>query len=419
MDMLSPSSAGDLRFTTTLIRLRFVLLAAALINGVLAGLRWPQTYALSHMIIDYHGGFGKRGLAGAILGHIVAPPYHYVFLASIALAVTAVWIVTLLLLMRREAARRFDVLAAALLLFLSAGFASAVRDSGRGEDFGLMLALPCLFLGSTPVAVLARLVLLAAAILIHEANALIVAPFVLFDLWRAAAANQTAHGALRTWFQRCRASPLLPPVLLGVPLAALTFLMGHDMRDCDAFAVARFYQQRVADFQFLVVPVVTLCQNGAINFHTTLHELWQKPERVVVIFLTGLVVVPSTFFNLALVSRIARRRQVLIWALAASLAPVLLLLIAVDVVRFATLIQITSIVVLLSVARHDRRGTEDVFPPSSRNIAIVMILAMVQLGTSIPLNDGNEILKFPFTPLIVHAIEAGEGKTPFVAVPNY
>src|SRR5271156_4954229 len=72
-----------------------LLLPTAIIFGILSALCWPLTYTISAMMIDYHFGFGKRGLVGAILALIDKPPYHFVTLAWMAFAVFASWLALL------------------------------------------------------------------------------------------------------------------------------------------------------------------------------------------------------------------------------------------------------------------------------------------------------------------------------------
>jgi hypothetical protein len=151
-----------------------ILLPISLLCGTLSGLRWPQTYTISHMVIDYHFGFGKRGLIGLILEHIDRPPYHYVTLAWMAFAVFAVWVGLLVVSGWRCIRTDTGIGIGFLLFFLSAGFACLVCDIGRGEHFGLALAMVCLLLPAWAPLLPLRAALLAAAVLMQEINCLIV-----------------------------------------------------------------------------------------------------------------------------------------------------------------------------------------------------------------------------------------------------
>ena len=377
-------------------------LPLALIYGVLSALRWPQTYALSHMMIDYHFGFGKRGLIGAVLGLIDKPPYHYVTLAWMAFSVSGLWLVLLGCAAWDGVKRDRGIAAAVMLFFLSAGFSSLVCDVGRGEHFGLLLALPCLLMPQAPSWLALRVALAVAALLAQEANYFIIVPLIVFD-----ACIGLGPGSGRR--------ALLTAAAVLLPASLLTYILGNFKTACGAEALTHF-QHMAADFSFQAVPLVTLCIDGKTNLGLVAQDLWSIGTQFMRLPLAFLVVLPSTLFNLVLLSRIVPGRPVaLAAAIVVAVSPVAVIAFGVDVERFMTLVQATSLLALVSAARRiglPPQGTLARLPST----ATILALASFQLGTAVTLTDGTQPLKFPFAPLAVRALSVAQGHEPFVLI---
>jgi len=65
----------------------------------------------------------------------------------------------------------------------------------------------------------------------------------------------------------------------------------------------------------------------------------------------------------------------------------------------------SSIVAILAASARARAETAGTFPCGRHRLALVMALAAFDLGSAVTLNDGNEMRKFPFEPLILEAVE--------------
>jgi hypothetical protein len=383
------------------------LLPISALCGILSGLRWPQTYTISHMVIDYHFGFGKRGLIGLILEHIDRPPYHYVTLAWMAFAVFVVWVGLLVVSGWRGIRTDTGIGVGFLLFFLSAGFACLVCDIGRGEHFGLALAMICLLLPAAAPMLAVRAVLLAAAVLMQEINCLIVVPVVAFDVWVGCRNRQSYR-------------PVLWAIAAAMPATLLTWYLGNVKTACDLGAALPYFQKMLVDFKLAWVPVATLCRDGRANFADIESAVWSVPTQVATLPLALIAALPSTLFNLWLAFRVLRGRLPgRLACLVATLPPLALLLFGADVVRFVTLIQVTSLLVLLSAARRAGLPREGTLPPTPRRAAAVVVLVGFELGSSLTLNDGSPMLKFPFQPLVQRAVAIAGGTQPFVVIPPY
>lgn len=374
------------------------LLPWAFIDGVLSAVRWPETYTVSHMVIDYHFGFGKRGLIGALVGLIDRPPYHYVTLAWMAFAAFALWVVALMIAAWPALRADTGACVAFVIFFLSAGFMSLVCDIGRGEHFGLMLAVPCLLMPVRREWLPVRAAALVAAVLMQEVNFPIAAPLLWFDVWIG-------------WPERPRFRPLLTATATILPATLLTWYLGNLRTACDTASAVAYFQRLAADFQMQPVPVATLCMDGHANMRLVFQALWSDAAKVATFPAALAVALPSTVFNLVLIARVLRHRGAgvtfaMMLAIAAIFAPLALLVVGADVVRFVTLIQVTSLLVCVAALRRVGVPPAGTLPPSRHRLALVMALAAFELGSAVTLNDGNEMRKFPFEALMIRAVDA-------------
>ena len=380
--------------------LTFILSLAAA-NGVFSALSWPTNYSLTPMVIDYHFGFGKRGLLGLVLRLIDHPPYHYATLAWMSFAVLAAWVALLACLVWRLARNDSAIAAAVLLFLLSLGFASLVSDAGRGEQFGVLAAIVCLLLPATPAATLGRAALLCAAVLVHEANVLIAVPVAAFDVWIGPASRPIG-----------RRSALA--AVAALPATLLTSRLGNLRTGCNWDADLAFWQPKVADFTLSPIAVGPLCNDGLTNVRLVIEGLWLKPEYAMLFPMALALTLPSSLFYLHLLWRVCRNRLVLAGGVAAALAPVALLAVGVDVVRFVTLIQLCSLLALASASRRLGLPAGGLLRPTPAWRLALIGLTALELGSAMPLNNGAPPLKFPYTELIRRAVLVSEGKEPFV-----
>jgi hypothetical protein len=370
--------------------------------GISSALRWPQAYSLSYMIVDYHFGFGKRGFLGSIFDQVDKPPFHYVTLATFAFAVFGVWLVMLIYAARRLMSVDFGVASALILFFLSAGFSSLVCDVGRGEHFGLTLAISCLLLPYGASWLILRLALLFVSLLAQEANYFIAVPPVLLDLWLA-----TRHRNFNV--------QIFCLLSLMLPCTSLTIYMGSTTT-CVADAAA-YFQRMAADFRFEPMAVATLCNDGAKNLELVRENLWSIGTQFVRIPLALIVTLPLVVLNIYLAARVLGASVYAVFNLVmVAFSPCLLVLVGVDVERFVTLSQVTSLLALISAARRVGLPVGGTLVVSRRGMAIVIGLATFELGSSLTLNDGSQTLKFPYTPLVVRLISVLQGHEPFVVI---
>ncbi len=388
-------------------RLILWLIPLALLQGVLAGLRWPQLYTVSHLVIDYHFGFGKRGVTGTILAMIAPPPYGYVPLACVCFGVFALWLAVLACVAWRPVRTDTGAAAAVVLFLLSVSFASLVNTAGRGEHFGLALALPCLLMPAAAGWLGVRAALAVIAVLIQESNLPIAVALIGFDAWAALRADN------RRW-------PVLQAVAMILPAVVVTAWLGQTKTACDSGAAQAYFQHLVGDFPFQMATAATLCRDAAFNRRGSAMFLWGIPTNAAIVPVTLAVCLPATVFNLVLTARALRFNWIgLAAAVVVTLAPLALLAVAVDGMRFASLVQCASLLVLLSALRRFGVPVGGSLPAGLRNPGVLAALAALQLGCVLPLTDTQPMLRFPFLPLIDRVIEIAAGRAAFVVVPDF
>jgi hypothetical protein len=384
-------------------RLVVLLIPFAFLHGLFATLRWPARWATTHMVFNYHFGFGKRGLFGTLLHIASPPPYHYLTLALTSFAIFALWVSLLIAASWRLIRGDTGIAAAFVLAFLSAGFASVVSDMGYFEHCGLVLAIACMLmppgLGWLPLRAAAALL----AVLVHEANFLMLVPVMAFDAWAGAQRNGRRAGVAAAG-----------AVLL--PAAAVTAYLGNVETACDHAAAMAYYQARAQDFTIRADAVQTLCRTGADNMHW-MTFLWHGWEVYFLSFAL-VVVLPSIAYNAGLLASLLRGRRIaLAGAFAAIASPMALTVFGADLVRFVSFSQITSLLLLVSAGRRVGLPQGGTLQGLMRSPALITAIAAYEIGTALVMTDGSAMLKFPFVPLAQRLMEVTRGLAPFVVIP--
>jgi hypothetical protein len=381
---------------------------------MLAGLTWPSLWAASSMVFDYHYGFGKHGLFGALLASFIEPPYRYASLAALAFGIFALWLGLLCAASWPAMRRDGGVAAAGILFFLSAGFASLVSDMGYLEHVGLALTLACLLLPAGFVWLPARATLALAAVLFHEANFVIFVPIIALDLW----------GTMR--FRLCWRA-IVVVTACCVPGLLACWYLGNVRTACQEAGALAYFRSLASDFVVRADTVEALCRNGWQNFSMMRTMVWAYAVPYGYLAMALCVTLPSTIFNLGLIGRVmpqgewAGRRMLLAAAMVAVFGPVGLNVIAADLVRFVSLVQVTSLLVLVSAVRRVGLPAGGCLPlawrPHARGIAVS--LAVFELSTALVMTNGAPMMKFPFVPLVAHAMAALHGDSAFLVIPAF
>jgi len=363
------------------------------------------------MIFDYHFGFTRRGLFGAVLQLIAPPPYHYLTLARIGFVTCALWLTLLACAGWRIVRADTGIAAAMVLFFLSAGFASLIDDIGYMEHVGLVLVLLCFLLPATPQGMASRVLLTAATVLVNEANLLMLVPVIGFDCWVAT----TSAGRKRP----ISATPVLATLAVLLPAILLTWYLGGPGTGCDASHALTYFSAKARDFPVRLDAINAMC-GSSLRLYGQVRAEWASGGQFVSFFLALSVTLPSALFNLCLAARILRRSCIDIAAATlAVFSPLALIVVAADLVRFVSFVQVISLLVLISSARRMGLPADGTLPPMLRSPARLTALAALELGSSLVLTQGAAMSKFPFMPLVNRMVQIMHDGAPFVVIPTY
>lgn len=243
------------------------LVVVALIYGLVSGLRVPNLWASTALILDYHAGFAKRGLLGAMLG-LSGEPKTYGDIAVLAFALLALWVVLFLVYARRAAALAPDVWIVVAAFFVSQGFLFEVHAVGYADHVGLLLGIVCLMLPVSVSGLVARAVALAAMILIHEGLFLFMVPVVFFDL--------LVRGLMRPGGAGRRLWGLFGFGALA--MAALTYGMAQASLPPGGVDAAVAYYGEIAWDYPVREDTVAVQYRGSDDNRAFIAEVWADPE---------------------------------------------------------------------------------------------------------------------------------------------
>jgi hypothetical protein len=384
----------------------YAIVPASILYGILSGFRLPSRWATTNLIFDYHFGFTKRALFGELLAFFKAPPYPYFFLAAIAYCIFLVSLGLLIYFFWKGRA----VSSRAILLFAgfftSVGFVFLVHEVGYLDHIGLLVALICVLLGSSYVGICTRLVLCALGILVHEAFMLLFLPAVLADLWLVTRPLGARESMLRV-------------LTVAIPCVLLAVHMGRYKVEVPESAEVAYYNAKLSDSKITEDAIDPLHLSLSDNLQV-MADFYHSAKYLRIFVATVVVVTPLVIFYLWIVSSILTDAGVAFFArlifLAVGLSPLALNIVAWDEVRFISLTQVTSFLLILSVTR--RMGWKAMAHLRLRELPMLAAaLIALSLGSEVKLFDGYVMQKFPFTEDIRSFVKAVDGSPPLIRAP--
>ncbi len=358
--------------------------------AVLKGLHWPSTWAATQAQLSYQHGFVKRGL----LGTLYAPLHgnHYRALTAIFLLELVALLLLLVLLTRRAGLEeRFGSIAPGALFASSYAITYTTHLIGYNDLVNASLAMLLLLIRDGRRRFLAALLVVPVALLVHENFLLIFLPVVLLTFVVEIAT--TASPARRRMATMEAATLAIVAVAINLVIAARpamthTQAMGlqHEVAAGVDFSVR-------TDFFGLLSASL---HDNLRTMATTLHERWWWA----LLAISVAVLLPMLLMLLHLIARLlplAGPRAVWLKAatLAAIAAPLLLHLLAWDVVRWNVWTAFAAYLALLVLTMHLPKGTVTL-TPAERN-AIILLLA-INLASGHGLFDGVTVRLYPFFP---------------------
>lgn len=390
-----------------------LLAMAALGYALLAGLRWPGQWAMTHLLFDYSHGFIKRGLVGEGLRLLIGDVVPYAALAAFCFSVFAAWIAMLLILVWSVARSLPQVWLFVAVAFLSPGFVFTVNIVGYPDHLGLLVVLVCLVLPVTPIGLALRMALCCAMLAAHETFLLTFFAVVVMDVLLRSRPDRAAVagiGAACVWIGAAVATGLIASAVL--PKA-------------DILLYQTYLQTRALDFRVRYDAVAVVFTTGQETWEfarTHLHST--RMARLV--FLHGFWLLPlPVYFGLIATSLIVRDQRVswmmrarvlALWA--AILLPLCLIVIAQDTLQFFGMTQVSALLCLVTVLRVRASAMQQIGNRARPGLFLVL-LAMVGIATDLGLLNGPRIARPPFVSEVNWVLNVLTGEVPFLEIPTH
>jgi len=288
-----------------------VIVSALLVIALLKGARWPSRWAATHWLFDYSHGFVRRGLVGQVLHAVTGSLFfHYRALALLCLVVLVLDVAAIVVLARRASPAASPLLGPLLLTVFasSTGAVFLVHAIGYLDQVALGLVLAaCLLLPHARGAVLpSALVATTAAVvvLVHEGQALVALPLLLWAAWLRAVLPPSvvpAASRLRATFARHG------PWVLGAAAASLAgwLVNGRGTRSPEALQALRDSLAARADFPLRADAFAAVDHPIKDNvFNVMAHHWGDDHTYLLVSVLLGL---PASLFFVATGLLVVRR----------------------------------------------------------------------------------------------------------------
>lgn len=377
----------------------------ALLLGAISlfrGIRLPNIWSATLLLVNYDQGFVKRGFLGATFGRALHLE-HYANFCLFSYGTLA-------------------LLAAALIAF--ALQSKAFRVAGSGEPVAIFatsfavaylghlvgyldIVLACLTVGlllirnsilrfalGIPVSVV--------GLLIHEMFLLVFLPVLLLSFAVDANGEQTSSAQRRTWSM----AGVLALVSL---LVDLRLALRPSLTSAQALAIGDAGAAR-ADYSPARIVFTAFQLSAADNLHI-MRDLFLHDHRYLFLWIVSLAsfalfAVPIMLASGCLIRawKEARSRQTLfVCALIASLSPLLMNVLGFDNVRWNALACLETFLVFLLLSRA-LGGSNVQLPPWYRSVTILLLALGMASGEG--LMDEKEPHAFPFVTSTMHLVHA-------------
>lgn len=379
-------------------RVWMMLIGMLLLNSVLRGISPPNLWAYSHFLVNYDFGFAKRSLQGAVVSAFDIPVlYTYSFAFWY---MTGLFVANALLLLRlmRLLCAAGDITSRLTASVFASSLAVVVLAHvvGYGDQVGLLITLWALLVRNFDRRCILVAVLFPVCILVQETQFLLFFPLIVFRFLIDLGDEVT---------MRHRRSVALGLVFACV-FVTLLILMSTRMDEASATAMIQSIQSK-ADCPLLEYQV-NLTKTLADHLRMTIHQYsfpWMQRYMLfcwVVTLPTAAYLMRRTWSQMTHNGYSKFLRAV---AMAASVAPLAMHVIAVDGNRFSAFAVITSFLVYATIRLQGGGAHES--PSASRpNLFIPAALIAMNLTSSIPLFPGYEVRSFPYEELLLGLGEA-------------
>lgn len=382
---------------TRALRQNAVLIAALVLlaNSVLRGIRMPGYWAATHLLFNYQFGFSKRGLMGSLIACLHSPFfYSYRFcLVESAVFLAADLVLLVMLIKRLIAAGAHSVV---LVYASSAAIVFLAHTIGYFEEITLLVTLLALGIESFYARAVFVALFFSLTLLVHETGFLLFFPVLCFSFIIDLLERPQRRKALT-----------LAGLVLGV--TAETVLLGQAHLGHPAVVAMQQSLQAHADFPLRDDAFVPLERSLGDNLRL-MSEYWSNPLWLALQVISSLAILPTTLYLLSRTWRLLEGKRLAQWAaVIASLAPMSLHALGMDLHRWNTLATTTSFLVLAIVTLRTPAPSTAATASPIELLSWPGVLIMLNLTSAALLFDDYVVQDFPFHDHLKDVLEVLRG----------
>jgi hypothetical protein len=379
-------------------RRRNAVLIAALVllaNSVLRGIRMPGYWAATHLLFNYQFGFSKRGLIGSLIAYLNSPFfYSYRFCLVESAVFLAANLVLLALLIKRLIGAGAH--SAVLVYASSAAIVFLAHTIGYFEQITLLVTLLALRIQGFYARAMFVAVFFSLTLLIHETGFLLFFPVLCFSF-------------LIDLLERPERLKTLTLAGLVLAMMAETLLLGQAHLSHPAVAAMQQSLQAHADFPLRDDAFVLLERSLKDNLRLMVNY-WTNPLWLVIQVISSVTVLPTTVYLVIRTWRLLEGKRLAQWAaVIASLAPLSLHVLGMDLHRWNTLATTTSFLVFAMMTLRSPTPSNTAEPVPISLLSWTGILIMLNLTSAVLLFDDYVVQDFPFHDHLKDVLEVLRG----------
>ena len=379
------------------------------INSVLRGIRFPGIWAYTHYLFNYDQGFIRRGLIGAIVRLIDIPIlYSYRFFAIYSLTILLINLLLLSRLMARSIKHGGCFFIWPAMVFSSSmGVVFLAHIVGYSDQIGLLFTLAVLNIGNAKAKFITALIGTPLCLLIHEAFFIIYFPILAFTLLTTNFIPvNTKYAAL---------------LIYGILTASITLFL------INSTTSPQISKQEYTSAQSRATAPLrrgafAVFSNDSAKDRVIMDIIWHKKGHVAQFIESLSVTIPSALLIMAATVIYLLRNEAtpiaIVLALAASLSPLTLHIVAWDMHRFNALSILTAYLVFLSASSYRKKHKKTVFKREYLLHASMVICSIANLFLSIPLFDSYQVKQFPYKEHIDYLSSVAHGENPIIEIPR-
>jgi hypothetical protein len=365
--------------------------------SIMKGLRFPNAWALTQAQLGYSHGFVKRGLLGELNG--VLGIRHRILINGISLLEFLLFVAVLAWLTYRSGLEERVGNLAIVTLFTSSYVLTFMAHLAGYTDIVLAtLAILLLLVRSTPRRFYAGLVVVPAAILIHESFLLMYLPVVLFSF--------VLDGALEPDCVRRRKAAVyaLALMMAGVCVTLFAGLAGR----MSSAQVDQFHDEVLSrvDFtpqeEFFMVLKASFWDNLGMGSQRFLTLRWYGVLLLAVCLLGPVLISILYFGRRLLLQRMPAtagvwRRYVPVAALFAIVVPESMHLLGIDALRWYACSVLAAYLCLATLSMRLPQGT---IRFTAADLRWILFVVALNLSSGFGLYNHMQIRPYPFFPTL-------------------